>query len=76
MKPANTYFKSINDCSENFNDFYRKIKTLSELFIHLIEIEILDERAIFLAEAMALCVQNYENAKIMQKKRTTHIKRE
>lgn len=60
MKFKSDAYTSIEDCNGKFEDFYRKIKTISELFIYLTETETFDDRIILLIEAMALCVQNYK----------------
>lgn len=41
-------------------EFFNKIKVISELFMRYIEIENADEVAIFLAETLSLCVGGYE----------------
>ncbi len=43
------------------DEFYSKIKVISELFMDWIEIENLDEVTIFLAESVRNAVKNYEN---------------
>ncbi len=53
------HYRSIEEV-EDFEEFFCKIKIISELFMRLIEIENMDETVIFLSESMALCVQGYE----------------
>lgn len=48
----------------NVEDFIQKIKTISALLMHRIEIENLDEITIFLIEALEICIKEYEGGNI------------
>lgn len=48
----------------DFKDFFQKIKTISALLMHRIEIENLDEITIFLIEALEICIKEYEGGNI------------
>lgn len=65
-------FPSIEDVKTS-DVFFQEIKIISRLFMHHIEINNLDEITIFLAEAISLCVTNYEknNKKIKNSRQET-----
>lgn len=50
----------------DFEDFFQKIKTISALFMHQIEIENLNETTIFLIEAIEICIKEYEGQNIWE----------
>lgn len=54
-------YNNLKHCPKKFDEFFAKIKIISELFMDWAEVENLDEVTIFLAESVSNTVKNYED---------------